>query len=185
MLVKLHSCTHIVLESLKSHMVQSHPWNSSTRYAPKTSHMYQVCFSKSWWLLRVSHPKIRQYSTLWIWNFPFGFEKPWWFCASSDASPRNEVNLLFFDPLAKEERTLPHHVTREVGPWKTMWTQGMLEFYRFLARGDVFKPVLLRKVFQFAKHSVSIGDQKETKLQRATIGLRKFDATFLKMYQTL
>ena len=45
-----------------------------------------------------------------------GFEKPWWFCASSDASPRNEVNLLFFDPLAKEERTLPHHVTREVGP---------------------------------------------------------------------
>lgn len=38
----------------------------------------------------------------------------------------NEVNLLFFDPLAKEERTLPHHVTREAG---TMWTQGdPLEF---------------------------------------------------------
>ena len=35
-------------------------------------------------------------------------------------------------------------------------------------------------MFQFAKHSVSIGDQKETKLQRATIGLRKFDATSFK-----
>lgn len=33
-------------------------------------------------------------------------------------------------------------------------------FTFFLARGDVFKRVLLRKVFQFAKHSVSIGDQK-------------------------
>ena len=152
-----------------NHTLEIHPLDMP----PKTSPMYQVCFSKSWWLLRVSHPKILVQYIVNL-KLPLGLKNPggfvpvrmrhrvsrWIFFSSTPWRRRNALFLIMWLGRSGREKPCGH--------------RGCWSFYNFLARGDVFKRVLLRK----AKHSVSIGDQKETKLQRATIGLRKFDATF-------
>lgn len=90
----------------------------------------------------------------------------WIFFSSTPWRRRNALFLIMWLGRSGREKPCGH--------------RGCWSFYKCLARDDLFKPALWKTVFQFAKHSVSIGDQKETKLQRATIGLRKFDATSFK-----
>lgn len=159
-----------------NHTLEIHPLDMP----PKTSPMYQVCFSKSWWLLRVSHPKILVQYIVNL-KLPLGLKNPggfvpvrmrhrvsrWIFFSSTPWRRRNALFLIMWLGRSGREKPCGH--------------RGCWSFYNFFGSRWCVQTC-------FIEESQALGFDRRSKGNQVAKGndwIEEIWRHLLKMYQTL